>query len=105
MPFYEYRCSDCAGRSTVLAYSWSDPASPTCRRCGGSNMTRLISRFAFHRSWGSSLDWVPSGETLSDLDEDDPASVDHFMGRLKSEMGGEVTPDFEHMRRELSSDG
>jgi hypothetical protein len=28
--------------------------------------------------------------------------VDRFMGRIKHEMGGQVTPDFEQMRQELS---
>ena len=41
---------------------------------------------------------------MTDVDEDDPDSLDHYMGRIKEEMGGQVTPDFEHMRRELSSD-
>ena len=53
------------------------------------------------RSWGESLNWAPSGETLTDVNEDDPASLDRFMGRVKQEMGGQVTSDFEEMRREL----
>lgn len=103
MPLYEYRCDDCGRVSTVLAFSWSGAAGPACRSCGRSKMTRLVSRFAFHRSWGDSLNWVPSGETLSDADEDDPQSLDRFMGQVKGEMGGQVTPDFEAMRRELSA--
>jgi uncharacterized protein (DUF2267 family) len=67
-------------------------------------MTKLVSRFAFHRAWGDSLNWAPTGETLTDVDEDDPKSLDRFMGRLKEEMGGEVTPDFETMRRDLSQE-
>ena len=104
MPVYEYRCADCQRLSSVLSYSWSNTGNPQCRHCGGSNLTKLISRFSFHRSWGDSLDWVPSGETMTDVDEDDPHSLDQYMGRIKEEMGGEVTPDFERMRRELSSE-
>lgn len=104
MPLYEYCCQDCRHISTVLVRSWSSAAAPACRRCGGARLTRLVSRFAFHRSWGDSLNWAPSGETLTDVDEDDPKSLDRFMGRLKEEMGGEVTPDFERMRRELSQE-
>jgi putative FmdB family regulatory protein len=104
MPLFEYRCDDCQRASTELAYSWSGGGVPLCRRCGSSNMTKLVSRFAFHRSWGDSLNWAPGGETLTDVDEDDPKSLDRFMGRLKDEMGGEVTPDFEGMRRDLSQE-
>ncbi len=104
MPLYEYRCGDCRSLTTALVYSCSSTNSPVCRRCGGANMTRLVSRFAFHRSWGDSLNWAPSGETLTDVDEDDPQSLDRHMDRLKEEMGGETTPDFDQMRRELSSE-
>jgi putative FmdB family regulatory protein len=101
MPLYEYRCDDCQHLNTVLVYSWSKNTDHTCSRCNGSSLTRLVSRFAIRRSWGESLDWAPGGETLTDVDEDDPHSIDQFMGRVKAEMGGQVTPDFEEMRREL----
>ncbi len=101
MPLFEYRCSDCGGLTTVLVYSWSSGAPPLCARCGGEKLTKLISRFTQHKSWGESLNWAPSGETMSDVDEDDPHSLDQYMGRIKGEMGGQVTSDFEDMRREL----
>lgn len=105
MPLYEYQCDDCRQVTTILVRGQPGASMPTCRRCGGSKLTKLISRFAFHRSWGDSLDWVPSRETLTDVDEDDPHSMDQFMGRMQQEMGGEVSPDFERTRRELADDG
>ncbi len=104
MPLFEYRCADCQGLNTLLVFSWSGSSSLSCANCGGASLTRLISKFAVRKSWGESLNWTPSGETLNDVDEDSPASLDRFMGRVKQEMGGQVTPDFESMRRELSSD-
>ena len=104
MPVYEYRCGDCGRLSSVLSYSWSNTGNLQCKHCGASNFTKLISGFSFHRSWGDSLDWVPSGETMNDVDEDDAHSLDQYMGRIKEEMGGQVTPDFERMRRELTAD-
>ena len=104
MPLYEYRCDDCQRRSTMLVYSWSKDADPVCSHCDGSNMTKLISGFTMRRSWGDSLNWAPSGETLRDVNEDDPHSVDQFMGRIQQEMGGQVTPDFNEMRQETRRD-
>ena len=101
MPQFEYRCDDCQQVNTVLVYSWSSGDNLSCRRCGGAKLTKLISRFSFRPSWGNSLKWAPSGETLTDVNEDDPHSIDGFMGRIKQEMGGQVTPDFEEMRSEL----
>ena len=102
MPIYDYRCASCQAASTLLTYSYSEP--PSCSKCGGEQLIRLVSQFAFHQSWGSSLNWAPSGETLRDVNEDDPKSINRFMGEIKKEMGGQVTPDFEEMRREVSGD-
>ena len=60
-----------------------------------------MSAFSFRPSWGDSLNWVPSGETARDIDETSPASIDQYMGRLKQEMGGQVTPEFSRERREI----
>ena len=102
MPIYEYRCEDCQRVNSVLVYSWSKETDRTCSACHGNNLSRLVSKFSFKRSWGASLNWAPSGETLRDVNEDDPASLDRFMGRVKQEMGGQVTSDFEEMRREIT---
>ena len=104
MPLFEYRCDDCQGLNTLLVFSWSENDSRPCGNCGSTSLTRLISKFAVRKSWGESLNWTPSGETLRDVDEDSPASLDRFMGKVKREMGGQVTQDFESMRRELSPD-
>ena len=104
MPVYDYRCADCNQVTSVLTYSWKATSEPACKSCGGGEMTKIISGFAFHRSWGESLNWAPSGETLRDVNEDSPQDLDRFMGRIKQEMGGEVTPDFNRMRKEWTSE-
>ena len=103
MPLFEYRCEDCQRVSTLLVYSWTKEADQACSGCGGGKLNKLISSFSFQRSWGDSLNWTTSGETLADVNEDSPASIDHHMGRIKRDMGGQVTPDFEEMRREAQS--
>ena len=101
MPIYEYRCGDCNAVSSKLVYSWSADSAVACRECGGTDMERLMSAFSFRPSWGDSLNWVPSGETARDVDENSPASIDQYMGRIKREMGGQTTSDFDQMRREI----
>ena len=101
MPIYEYRCGGCNSVSSKLVYSWSADRVVECPQCGGADMERLMSAFSFRPSWGDSLNWVPSGETARDVDENSPASIDQYMGRLKQEMGGQVTPDFNRERREI----
>ena len=103
MPLYEYRCDACQAVSTLLVYSWSSDRQPACRQCCSTEVQRIMSGFSFRQPWGDSLNWVPSRETSSDVDEDSAASIDRYLGRLKSEMGGQVPSDFEEMRREISS--
>ena len=61
----------------------------------------MVSKFSFRPSWGDSLNWTPGRETTSDIDESSPASVDSYMGRIKKEMGGQTTPEFDRERREI----
>ena len=101
MPIYEYRCGGCNAVSSKLVYSWSQTTALECPDCGGADMERLMSAFSFRASWGDSLNWVPSGETSRDVDESSAAGIDQYMGRIKQEMGGQTTSDFDHMRREI----
>ena len=102
MPIYEYRCGDCQAVNSRLVYSWSADRALECIGCGGTDMERLMSAFSFRASWGDSLNWVPSGETARDVDENNPASIDQYMGRIKQEMGGQSTSDFDRMRKEIN---
>lgn len=101
MPLYEYRCDDCQEITSVLVRSSSDENQPSCEYCQSVNVRRLISKFSFRPSWGDSLNWAPSRETMSDVNESSGASVDNYMGRIKKEMGGQTTPDFDRERRDI----
>ena len=104
MPLYEYRCQDCRRRSTVLVRSMSNVPEPSCEHCGGGNLTRLISKVSFHRSWGNSLDWMPDSGHPGDMDQEDPREMSQWMRRMQREMGDEVTPEFEQMLEEMESE-
>jgi putative FmdB family regulatory protein len=103
MPIYEYRCGACQTVSNFLVYSWSADKALQCKQCGGPDMQRLMSGFSFRPSWGDSLNWAPSRETMSDVNEDSAAGIDQYMGRIQQEMGGQTTPDFDRMRREMTN--
>ena len=101
MPIYEYRCGECSAVSSRLVYSWSADRAVECPKCGGTDMERLMSAFSFRPSWGDSLNWVPSGETARDVDENSASSIDQYMGRIEREMGSQTTPEFNRERREI----
>ncbi len=97
MPIYEYRCQDCGRKLAVFWRSRSAVKSPTCRRCGSSNMVRLVSRVGVVRSEESRLDALSDETMLSDLDENDPRSLGRWMRKMSQELGEELDPELEEV--------
>jgi putative FmdB family regulatory protein len=95
MPVYEYRCADCRRKTTVVTLSVSAAVDPVCGRCGGRNMTKLVSRVAVKRSDESRLESLADPASLAGLDENDPKSVARWMKRMGREMGEEAGEDFD----------
>lgn len=90
MPIYEYQCADCRRRVSLLVMRISDPGTPRCPRCGGEQLTRLMSRFATLRSEDDRLDSLADPGQLAGLDENDPRSVARWMKKMGGELGEDV---------------
>jgi putative FmdB family regulatory protein len=95
MPIYEYECRDCRRIVSLLVLKPSAAAAPACPRCGGSALTRVMSRFATVKSEEARLESLADPSALGDLDENDPASVARFMKRMGRELGEDLGDDFE----------
>ena len=90
MPLYEYRCTACRKRVTVLTLRVSEESHPTCEHCGSTKLERLMSRFAMPRSEESRLSTLSDPSQLSGLDENDPKSMARWMKRVGGELGDEL---------------
>jgi putative FmdB family regulatory protein len=97
MPIYEYHCADCSRRVSLLVMRISDPEAPHCPRCGGEQLTRLMSRFATLRSEDDRLESLADPGQLGDLDEQDPRSVARWMKKVGNEMGDDAGEDWGDM--------
>lgn len=99
MPIYEYRCNDCKKKVSILFLSFSSIQEPTCSHCGSKNLTRLISRFAVHRSEESRLERLADPSRWGAIDENDPKSILEWTKRMGKEMGvgDELGKDFDEM--------
>ena len=104
MPIYEYRCTACKKKVTVLTLRASETVEPECEHCGGRNLTRLMSRFAMVRSDDSRLDDL-GDSALDGLDENDPKSMARWMRKMGKEMGEDAGDDFDEMVDELEAGG
>lgn len=107
MPLYEYRCSSCKKRVTILTLRASETVDEVCDRCGARTLERLMSRFAMGRSDEARMEALADPSNLSGLDENDPASVARWMKKMSREMGDEVGggSDIDEMADEMAAGG
>ncbi|HSV06489.1 MAG TPA: zinc ribbon domain-containing protein [Candidatus Binatus sp.] len=105
MPIYEYRCTACRKKVTVLTLRVSEAVDPVCEHCGSRALTRLMSRFALVRSEESRLDNLGDPGSLGDLDENDPKSVARWMRKMGKELGEDAGEDFDEMVDEMEAGG
>jgi putative FmdB family regulatory protein len=74
MPVYEYACMDCKKVVNVLVRRVSPDIDPPCPECGGKNVRRLVSSFAFHRSVLSKMEQLdPKYDKMIDASNPDLA--------------------------------
>jgi putative FmdB family regulatory protein len=104
MPIYEYHCQDCRRRVSLFFRSFSKAEDePTCPRCGGIHLDRIISRVAVVRSEDSRLDDLADPTMMGDLDEDDPKSIARWMRKMSAETGEEMPQEFDEVIDRLES--
>jgi len=104
MPIYEYDCGDCRRRVSLLILKPSASEPPRCPRCGGTTLTRLMSRFATIKSEEARLESLGDPGNFSDVDENDPASVARFMKKMGQEFGEDLGDDFDEVVDEAMSE-
>jgi putative FmdB family regulatory protein len=105
MPIYEYECGDCRRRVSLLVRSLAAASAPACPRCGGANLTRLMSRFSTIKSEDARMESLADSASAGDIDENDPASVARFMKKMGREFGDDLGDDFESAMDEAMAEG
>jgi putative regulatory protein, FmdB family len=103
MPIYEYTCNACARRFSALVGVVAGATPPKCPKCGGADLTKLVSRFARLRSEDESIDAL--ADAADNMDMDDPRAVRRLMKDMASEMGDDMDADeFEAIMDEAMDD-
>jgi putative FmdB family regulatory protein len=106
MPIYEYRCHGCTKKVSVFQRSMTAVSTPRCPECGGGELSRLVSQFAFHR--GVDFDDGPEFDDeafMDGVDENDPASVARWARQTADRMGEELPPDFDDQLAGMDAGG
>ncbi len=97
MPIYEYICPQCNGRFQKLVRGFHNPEGLACPRCGNTEVSRAISRFAAPKSEEARLDSLADPATFAGLDENDPHSIARWAKKMGKELGEEVGEDWDEM--------
>jgi putative FmdB family regulatory protein len=105
MPIYEYRCHNCQRRVSIWWRTFSEVETGTarCPRCGGEDLSRLVSRVRIVRSEESRLEDLADPSSFGDLDENDPRSIARFMRKMSDEVGEDMGSEFEEVVDRLES--
>jgi putative FmdB family regulatory protein len=105
MPIYEYRCDGCKKLSSFLLLRTTEDIEPLCKHCGSKDVKKVISRVAVLKSEERRLESMLDPAKFSDLDENDPRSVERVMRRMGKELGGELGEGFEESMEEALAEG
>ena len=92
MPIYEYLCSACKKPFSFLVGMVADAGEPACPRCGGKELTKLISRIARVRSKDALLEDLADPSRMGNLE--DPKAMAHWARKMGKTLGEETGEDF-----------
>lgn len=94
MPIYEFLCQRCNEKFSILIRNTSGTLLAVCPSCGGSDLERLVSTFAYHRSLKTIRE--DSGEpTLIPRTDfyNDPRNIGRWTEKRFKELGLDVPPE------------
>lgn len=100
MPIYEFICQNCHRRMSFLVRDISAPFVPRCSSCGNTNLSRVISGFAYHKSLKTV--WEDSGEPTMNPGDDycrDPRNIGRWAEKKFRDMGQEMPSQIQEQIR------
>ena len=97
MPLYEYRCSGCRRRVTILIRD-SSGSSITCPDCSSTELERVFSKFSVRKSEQAVYDDILSDSQLTGgLMHNDPRALAEWNKRMSQGTDEEIAPEYDEM--------
>src|SRR5688572_24195746 len=90
MPIYEFRCGDCRKLTSIFRRSVTAEIHAVCESCGGSNMRRVISAAAYHRSAADVVAGLPPPGEERLEDYKDPRVIGRWVEKKFDDYGMEL---------------
>jgi putative FmdB family regulatory protein len=95
MPIYEYWCEACKKISSFLLLRATEEIAPYCSNCGSKDVKRRISRVSLPRGEEKIMERLLDPSRFSDLDENNPSSIERAVRKMGKDLGEELGGDFE----------
>jgi putative FmdB family regulatory protein len=97
VPIYEYECRSCSRITSALILKKEEEKILRCELCGGDRLTRVLSRFALHKTEGQRLqDFDPRGPK-SDAFYRDRRNIGLWAKKRAMELGADLGPGFDEV--------
>ncbi|MFQ5933235.1 MAG: FmdB family zinc ribbon protein [Dehalococcoidia bacterium] len=99
MPIYEYICASCRTRTSVFVRSINSAVEPACGSCGGRELSRAVSGFAYHKSEQARLEEAgsPQSNPTSDDYYKDPRNIGRWAEKRLDDLGVEMPDEAKKM--------
>lgn len=97
MPVYEYICQACKRRTSVFVRKIGQEVSPVCASCGGRDLSRAFSSFAYHKSMATIHEESGSPDTAGPDYYSDPRNIGRWTESKFEQYGMEMPSQVKEM--------
>ena len=97
MPIYEYECQSCHRIVSALIFRKEEEKEVQCAHCGGDRLTRVLSRFALHKTEGQRLQDFDAHAPRSDSFYNDRRNIGLWAKKRAGELGVDLGTRFDEV--------
>jgi len=95
MPIYEYRCQECGAMTSAIILKPEKEKEVSCGKCGGKDLSRLVSRFALHKTEAQRVADFDTKAAQDDSFYKDDRNVGLWAKKRVKELGADLGSDFD----------
>ena len=97
MPIYEYQCNQCQRVMSFLILKLSEASALKCKGCESKDLTRLLSRVAYHRSESDRMAEFSTNKPRGEEFYKDSRNVGLWAKKRAKELGADLGPEFDEV--------
>ncbi|MBS1707427.1 MAG: zinc ribbon domain-containing protein [Armatimonadetes bacterium] len=96
MPVFEYRCGTCGAKVSLLMGMVAEPDEEVCPKCGGRDLSRLVSRFRKGRDEDARIEAI-ADELEARGEPESPSEMREMVREMGKAMDEDLGDEMEEM--------